>query len=161
MKIFLRISLLLSVLLLLPWHLGLRINLTESMPSGVYRITRITPQRGDVVAFCSSADGRLYAGVSLLCPAGAKPLLKTLWGMPGDEIRTGDDGIVLNGVPLPNSAARSRDSRGREMRSVLEAGIIPDGRALILADHAGSYDSRYFGLVPLAGLKAVRPLLTF
>ena len=47
------------------------------------------------------------------------------------------------------------------MPSVLRSGVIPTGMALVLADHEGSFDSRYFGLVPLESLQRVEPVFVF
>jgi type IV secretory pathway protease TraF len=40
-------------------------------------------------------------------------------------------------------------------------GVVPPGMALVLADHPGSFDSRYFGFVPLDSLKRVEPDFVF
>ena len=47
------------------------------------------------------------------------------------------------------------------MPSALRSGVIPSGMALVLADHEGSFDSRYFGLVPLENLRRVEPVFMF
>jgi type IV secretory pathway protease TraF len=57
-------------------------------------------------------------------------------------------------------AIRAVDSKGRPMPSILRAGTIPPGLALMLADHPGSFDSRYFGLIPLASLRRVEPVFS-
>ena len=90
--------------------------------------------------------GYLQAGS---CPSGLRPLLKRLAGLPGDYIEA--DALVI----------RSVDSQGRHMPSVLQSGFIPSGMAFVLADHAGSFDSRYFGFVPLESLQRVQAVLTF
>lgn len=134
---------------------GLCVNPTPSLPKGVYRIT---PGRdlakGDLVSFCLQGDfadlakerGYLQAGS---CENGLRPLLKRLVGLPGDYIEA--DSLVIRAV----------DSQGRPMPSVLQSGVIPSGMALVLADHEGSFDSRYFGLVPLNSLQRVEPVFLF
>lgn len=135
---------------LLLWNAGYRVNVTPSLPKGIYRISSETPAEGDLVSFCLAGEfadlalerGYLQAGS---CPSGLRPLLKTLAGLPGD---------VVNPAALHIRAA---DSEGRAMPSVLpDGGIIPPGMALVLADHSGSFDSRYFGLVPLESLRRVK-----
>jgi conjugative transfer signal peptidase TraF len=138
---------------LLLWCAGLRVNLTPSLPYGFYALCPGTPGKGDLVAFCLEGEfadlarerGYLQAGS---CPSGLRPLLKTLTALPGDTIP--DD-----------LAVRSADSLGRSMPSALDAGIIPSGMGLLLADHPGSFDSRYFGLVPLDALQRVKPVFLF
>ena len=133
---------------------GLRINPTPSLPKGVYRIVPGEPAKGDFVTFCLRGEfavlarerGYLQAGP---CESGLRPLLKRLAGLPGDSI----DAASL--------AVRTVDSQGRPMPSALRSGVIPSGMALVLADHEGSFDSRYFGLVPLESLQRVEPVFIF
>ena len=143
----------LALVLALAFGAGLRINPTPSLPKGIYRILPGSPQKGDLVSFCLDGDyaalarerGYLEAGS---CPSGLRPLLKRLEGLPGD--------VVPSDLPF-----QTLDSHGRPMPSVLQSGLIPPGMALVLADHPGSFDSRYFGLVPLEELQRVEPIFLF
>ena len=80
-----------ALVLLLCWCAGLRVNLTPSLPQGVYIVRPGTPGKGDLVTFCLEgkfADlarerGYLVAGS---CPSGLRPLLKRITGLPGDAI---------------------------------------------------------------------------
>ena len=47
------------------------------------------------------------------------------------------------------------------MPSAMPEGIVPPGMALLLAEHPGSFDSRYFGLIPLASLRKTEPVFLF
>ncbi|WP_169726998.1 conjugative transfer signal peptidase TraF [Desulfovibrio cuneatus] len=133
---------------------GFRINPTPSLPKGLYRLTEGPPVKGDLVTFCLQGEfaelalqrGYLQAGS---CPSGLRPLLKRLAGLPGDYIEA--DALAI----------RSVDSQGRHMPSVLQSGVIPSGMAFVLADHAGSFDSRYFGCVPLQSLHQMEKVLTW
>jgi len=138
----------LGLFFLLLWCAGLRLNLTPSLPKGIYALCPGTPGKGDYVVFClegAFADlarerGYLQSGS---CPSGLRPLLKKVAGLPGDTI-PGDLFV------------RSADSLGRSVPSILPKGSIPPGMALVLADHPGSFDSRYFGLVPLESLRRAK-----
>jgi conjugative transfer signal peptidase TraF len=142
-----------ALILVLCWCAGLRINLTPSLPQGVYALCPGAPGKGDFVSFCLEgafadvARERGYLGAGS-CPSGLRPLLKMVAGLPGDTI-PGD--LIV----------RPADSRGRSMPSVLQSGVIPTGMALVLAEHPGSFDSRYFGLVPLDALQRVEPVFVF
>lgn len=131
---------------------GLRVNLTPSLPRGVYRIVPGTPGKGDLVSFClrgefaALARERGYLG-SGSCANGLRPMLKYLSGLPGDHI--------------PDLAIHTVDTQGRPLSSRLEPGIVPVGMALVLSGHIGSFDSRYFGCVPLDGLSRVEPFFLF
>jgi conjugative transfer signal peptidase TraF len=136
------------------WFAGLRINVTASLPQGLYLLRPGTPGKGEYAAVCLSGEfaelarerGYLQAGS---CPSGLRPLLKQVAGLPGDWVDTSS---------LHISAA---DSLGRPLPSALRGGRIAPGMALLLAPHQGSFDGRYFGLVPLASLQRVRPLWAF
>ena len=138
---------------LLLWCAGLRVNLTPSLPKGIYALRPGTPGKGDYAAFCLDGEfadlarqrGYLQAGS---CPSGLRPLLKMLAGLPGDAI-PGDLRV------------HHRDNQGRVMFSVLPDGVIPPGMVLMLADHPGSFDGRYFGLVPLDALQRVKSVFLF
>lgn len=133
---------------------GLRFNPTPSLPKGVYRIVSGTPEKNALVSFCLEGGfaelalerGYLEPGS---CPSGLRPLIKQLAGLPGD---------FVDPAALP---IRSVDSQGRSMSPALTPGVIPPGMALVLADHPGSFDSRYFGFVPLENLQRVEPVFIF
>lgn len=164
-----RLAIVTLALLALGYAGGYRLNVTASLPRGVYRLADGPLQRGDVVAFClegAAADlatSRGYIGVGC-CPSGLRPLLKRLAGLPGDQVHVTDTGIVCGspensrlwpGRPLPG------DGKGRPLVPACIKGTIPSGSALVLADHPGSFDSRYFGFVPLDNLVRLEPVFVF
>ena len=144
----------LALTLALVFGAGLRFNPTPSLPKGIYRIAPGVPEKGDLVSFCLEGEfaelalerGYLEPGS---CPSGLRPLLKRLAGLPGDFVDPAS-------FPI-----RSVDSHGRSMSPALVPGVIPSGMALVLADHPGSFDSRYFGFVPLESLQRVEPVFIF
>lgn len=135
------------------WTAGLRLNATASLPRGLYLLCQGMPERGEYAAFCLSGEfaelarerGYLQAGS---CPSGLRPLLKRVAALPGDNVDTSALTLL------------AADSHGRPLPSILHSGPVPSGMALLLADHPGSFDGRYFGLVPLDQLQRVRPFLT-
>jgi len=136
---------------------GLRFNPTPSLPKGIYRIVSGAPAKNELVSFCLEGEfaelalerGYLEAGS---CPSGLRPLLKRLAALPGE---------FVDPAAFP---IRAVDSHGRSMSPALIAwtpGVVPSGMALVLADHPGSFDSRYFGFVPLDSLQRVEPVFVF
>ncbi len=158
------------VLFAVAWACGYRVNVTSSLPLGLYRLTDERPQRGSIVFFCLESEhfiklarAREYAGTGT-CPGALRALGKEVYGLPGDLVSIGADGsISINHQTIPGSAARDVDSKGRPMpKPALTAGNIPVGQALTLSlHHQGSFDGRYFGLVSLSNLRQARPVLTF
>ena len=144
----------LALTLALVFGAGLRFNPTPSLPKGIYRLAPGAPEKGDLVSFCLEGEfaelalerGYLEPGS---CPSGLRPLLKRLAGLPGDSVDP-------SAFPI-----RSVDSHGRSMSPALAPGVVPPGMALVLADHPGSFDSRYFGFVPLESLQRVKPVFLF
>ena len=133
---------------------GMRFNPTPSLPKGIYRLAPGAPEKNDLVSFCLEGEfaelalerGYLEPGS---CPSGLRPLLKRLAALPGDFVDP-------SAVPI-----RSVDSHGRSISPALLPGVVPPGMALVLADHPGSFDSRYFGFVPLDSLQRVEPIFVF
>ena len=144
----------LALALALVFGAGLRFNPTPSLPKGVYRIVSGAPEKNDFVSFCLEGEfaelalerGYLEPGS---CRSGLRPLLKRLAALPGDSV---------DPYSLPICAV---DSHGRPMSPALASGVVPPGMALVLADHPGSFDSRYFGFVPLESLQRVKPVFLF
>ncbi len=152
--------------------LNLHLNTTASLPRGLYAETKNSIiKHEDLVYFCLNADNwaslaqkRDYvAAVDSSCPLGLKPLLKTVKGLPGDKISFTPEGLIaVNGHSIENSKYKNLDRDGLPMPpSDLKPGLIPPSFALLLSEnHTGSFDSRYFGLVPLALLTKVEAFFT-
>lgn len=149
---------------------GFRLNVTPSLPRGIYLEAGGRPGRGDLVAFCLSGPwaglarerGYLAPGV---CASGLRPLLKRVAALPGDDLHVSSRGILIRtdtDMRFWPAPSRRRDARGRELpESALRSGAVPQGMTLVLAEHPGSFDGRFFGLVPLASLRRVEPVFTF
>lgn len=147
---------------------GLRLNTTPSEPLGLWRILPLDrpAQVGDRVFVClprtapfEEARRRGYLRFGL-CSGWTGPLIKEVAGLGGARVVVGRS-VVIDGVPLPNSFLQARDGEGRVL-SPFVGGVVSEGTVFLHSGFGGSYDSRYFGPVPLDGVlgRAV-PLLTF
>lgn len=149
--------------LAIPLHVaGYRINETESLPSGIWRIVGSpgVAVRGDIVNFCppdtpalslARERGYLHDGP---CPGGLEPLFKPVVALGGDRVELTDEGIRVNGVLVPNSAPIAIDGKGEQMPH-LERGVyrVDPGKAWMVSSYtAYSFDSRYFGPVDLSAV---------
>lgn len=152
----------------LGWVGGFRLNATPSYPLGLWRIERLDGpiKVGDLVFICMPQGpgqtlglerGYLRAG---LCPGGAGPLIKTVAALPGAHVEVGRS-VTVDGRVLAHSRVSLVDAEGRSL-AAHAGGIVPPGHLYLHSDYAGSYDSRYFGPIPAAGLLGLaRPVATF
>jgi len=140
----------------------------SSCPIGIYHVVHQPLARGELVEAClpeaiasyGMARGYLASGE---CPDRAEPVIKVIGALAGDRVDLSPEEIRVNGTALPQSSTRMRDSRGRAVRT------LPRGSYETTADDvwlfglhdARSWDSRYFGPVPVnAVLGAVEPVFT-
>jgi len=148
---------------------GLRINLTGSLPVGLYSITKGIPGRDALVLVClpnavaSFAKRRGYVAQGGACPEGLVPVGKRVCAVPGDTVTVTPTGLIVNETLVPNSQALSADHRGRPLPQ------LPMGRYLlgphdwwVLSPYsASSFDSRYFGAIDGTRVQAcLKPLWT-
>ena len=110
---------------------GYRINTTPSVPVGVWRIGPVGDlTRGAVVVICPPDSGtfRLARSRGYLphgrCPGSYQPLFKPVAALPGDSVTVTAAGLAINGAPIADSRALSRDGAGRAMPAVA-AGRYP------------------------------------
>ena len=141
-------------LLLVAGKAGYRINLTASMPLGLWRIVATSDYpRGATVAVCPPVDAPFLPRGS--CPLGMQPLLKQLMGVPCDIVTVTPAGVSVNGGPLlPHSAPLAQTSDGQPLPQQRGTRRLT-GYWLYGTDSPRSFDSRYFGEIPGSNIKGV------
>ena len=123
---------------------------------GFYWRTAPRPERGKLVEFCLPenvavlAEARGYIGHGS-CPGDTESLGKIVTGMPGDV------------VSVESAAALKRDTAGRPMEHFPFGQYrVPAGEVWVHGTARNSFDSRYFGPVPIADIRAsLEPLVTW
>jgi conjugative transfer signal peptidase TraF len=143
------------------------VNVTGSMPIGLYRRLEGAPSRGDIVVAClPEAVARLALARKYVwrgqCPGEAAPIGKTVVAIAGDTVSMSVDGTSINGRLIPGSQPVARDSRGREMGHIAAGErVVETGQLWLMSTHNPlSFDSRYFGAIQASGVLArVQPLL--
>jgi conjugative transfer signal peptidase TraF len=145
---------------------GLRFNLTASLPLGIYRVSSDPPTRGSIVQVCLDsatahfAQARGYLGRGA-CKGGVRPLGKIVLAIEGDVVTHEQERILVNGDGIPNSETVLEDSRGRALpHHAWGEHRIGKGELWLFSPyHRNSYDSRYFGPVERSQvISALRPL---
>lgn len=147
---------------------GMRVNLTPSYPLGLWRIVPLESPAavGDLVFICppdtptfrqAAERGYLRRG---LCPGWLSPLIKTVVATPGQQVAV-DIAVTIDGALVAASVLRPTDAEGRVLVAH-HGGVVPRGHLFVHSDFVGSYDSRYFGPIPAAGLLGLaRPVFTY
>ena len=143
---------------------GYRLNVTPSVPLGIWRVhTADSLVRGDVVTVCppdnetsrmARARGYLMHGS---CPGSFIPLIKPVGAVAGDRVMINAAGVHVNGRLVPDSRPLKRDTAGRPLAVAFKGEReVPEGRIFVVSSYNRlSYDSRYFGMVPVANVRGV------
>ena len=137
---------------------GYRVNFTPSEPIGLWRIVLLERPviAGDIVFICppewpemhrAAQRGYLRSG---LCPGGFAPLIKTVAAIGGQHVEI-DQSVGIDQTLLPHSSLAKSDGRGRALVPY-PGGVVQEGFVFLHSDFVGSYDSRYFGPIPAAGI---------
>jgi conjugative transfer signal peptidase TraF len=140
------------VLMIVSKSLGALINITPSMPIGLYIRADGSLSRGDVIAFCLSESYQTiglkqgYLAKGHVCH-GADPLIKQVLAIPGDDVLLTNQSIQVNGITY-HYPTHYTDSQGRTLA------IYPRGNYKhavgywVIGNHsADSWDSRYWGSI--------------
>jgi conjugative transfer signal peptidase TraF len=144
---------------------GLRVNWSDaSQPAGLYRGAPLgfaLPARHQLALVVLppeiAAVGR-ERGYLLFPEVG-----KCVAALPGDWVKVDAAGITVNGHLLPGTAQLRFDREGRPLpRLTLPGHRVPPDAVWLYSNHSPrSWDSRYFGPVPLDALRgALHPLFT-
>lgn len=157
------LALLLTGITLLAGALGLRQNVTGSMPEGFYfERPASAVHRGDAVAAClPSAIARFGLRRGYLkpgtCPEGVAPVLKVVAGVAGDVVEREPHRLLVNGrlVAGCSGGAVRHDGRGRPLTPIPARVRVPVGDVYLCAPAPGSWDSRYYGPITVKNVRGV------
>jgi conjugative transfer signal peptidase TraF len=148
---------------------GYELNLSASMPRGLYRVTHEPLAVGQLVAIClphaiaqfGRERGYLTAGA---CEDSQQPVLKKIAAMAGDQIEVQPDAVTINSARIPHSAVYEHDSHGRVLPHVpWGTYTLRRGELWVMSTYvANSWDSRYYGPVSVSSVYATaRPVIVF
>jgi conjugative transfer signal peptidase TraF len=159
-----------TLLIALGDALGILISNTDSAaPTGVYRVAGHEVKRGDLVAAClpfavarhGLARGYLRTGG---CPGDAEPVDKFIGALPLDVVQIEPGWVAVNGRRFSDSATAVRDSAGRPLAHVAwgKRTVAANQVWLFGFNDRRSWDSRYFGPVPVANVHGqLKPVVTW
>ena len=91
------------------------------------------------------------------CPDGAEPLVKPVAAVTGDLVTVSANGISVNATQVANTAALAQDEAGRLLHPMAARSyrVAPNELWLLSGRNPRSFDSRYFGAVPVANVLGV------
>ena len=126
-------------------------NATPSLPQGLYRATQQRPERNDLVLIRLPARTRALAARRGYLPRSAY-LLKPVVARDGDVVCRVGRRVTVRGRFA--AQAQRFDGLGRPMPNWHGCRRLGPDTLFLLAPHADSFDSRYFGPVSAATLVA-------
>lgn len=146
--------------------MGFRINLTNSIPVGLYRIKDVKNVKNikhayvifcpdDRLAFQQARDrGYIDSG---LCPGGYGYLMKKVVATQGDRVSITPEGVFVNQTLIPFSKPQSNDGMHRMLPRfhAINYQLKHDELMTMTSQSAWSFDSRYYGPVRLGQIKGV------
>lgn len=146
---------------------GMRLNLTGSIPPGLYRIDDAPIVRGAIVLACLPPMTSRFARdrgyiPSGACDDGGAPVGKTVAALAGDMVDVSERGVAVNGRLLPNTVALARDSEGRQLPAMRTTGhLVPSSEVWLVSTYSPrSFDSRYYGGIQRSRIVAsIHPVL--
>ena len=80
-------------------------------------------------------------------------MVKPVVAIAGDTVEVTDEGVAVNGHLLPDTGPRSIDGAGRPLLHETGFSIVPPGSVWLVVERPDSFDSRYFGKVPMDYIK--------
>jgi len=135
------------------------VNGTPSEPPGLYvRAVGDAIRPGSLVAFMAPPAAYPYADPHLPLLR-TIPIIKAVAAISGDRVCTAGRVLTINGVP--RAAIRARDSQGVVLPHWNACRPLGPGEVFAFSNRVPtSFDSRYFGPVPVGLVQPYRPLVT-
>lgn len=126
-------------------------NASASVPIGLYRVEPVDGINvADIAVVMPPEPLAGFLAERGYLPNGV-PLLKRVLALGGQTVCRRGTAILVRGVTIGH--ARERDSRGRPLFVWQGCGVITDGDVFLMNwDAADSFDSRYFGPLPLTSI---------
>lgn len=145
---------------LLPRVLNLWINVSSSIPYGVYKKVDKYPQKDDYILFCLENElaklsvERRYTTTGN-CSFQSAPIGKKVVASQGDLVKIDKEGIEVNGMIISKTRPSTYDMLERRMPEYNMHRYLDNNEFIVASAKENSYDSRYFGIVRGEQIKGV------
>ena len=122
-----------------------RINVSESIPTGIYRVYPIdTIKKGDCIVFETDKNTREFMLKRGYIKENSKAFIKKVAGMEGDIIEIGEY-LKINGRTIKK--IHTKDSMGNPLPLKTRKYILKKDEFFMFGDHERSFDSSYMGII--------------
>jgi len=129
------------------------VNLTASMPRGLYLLSRDrSPREHDIVVVRLTPAANAIA-VSRGYLAAHHPVLKRVAGVAGDRVCRFGGAVSINGRAA--AFAHARDRADRALPRWHGCLRLRPRQLFVLGASAGSFDSRYFGVIDQSAIVGI------
>lgn len=157
------------VLVMIFWAFDLVVNITPSMPVGIWRVFKDGRDsknlKGNIILICPHQSKVLLWAMDQeivgegRCKSGSIPLLKEVVGVEGDKVEIFGDEVFLNG----KFAAKRHFNMANQLMSEWKSQEISKDEVWVLGtERPESFDSRYLGALKLEGFLGIaRPILVW
>lgn len=153
---------LISVALLL-MAMGFRVNVSDSIPIGLYRIAGLTNLKNSFVMFCPDDRQAFKTGIERhyinhgLCPGGYGYLMKKVVAIYGDTVSVTAEGVFVNQKLLPFSKPKLNDGLNRTLPQwrTVNYKLKEDEIMTMTSQSDWSFDGRYYGPVHIGQIKGM------
>jgi conjugative transfer signal peptidase TraF len=125
------------------------LNLSPSVPVGLYRLGGGNPHRGGLAVIRLSQPWRDLAASRGYLPPDAW-LIKSVAALAGDSVCRSGLKITINGRLA--AVAQPEDKKGRVLPEWAGCKTLINGELFLMSNAEGSFDGRYFGVTPHSAL---------
>jgi conjugative transfer signal peptidase TraF len=157
-------------ILVLSSFAGIRLNTSDSIPKGIYRIHQGAIEKNSLVLFCPDDREAFRQGRNRgyldhgFCSGDYGYLMKKIAAVSGDVVSSTKDGVYVNHSLLSYSKPQIHDGLHRPLTfwRVTQYTLKPQEVLTMTNQSIMSFDGRYYGLIQTKQIKGIiTPVLTW
>ena len=130
------------------YRIGLSLERVQSLSAShfIVDLRDTHPDRGAYFAF------RIPHALGTSFPAGTV-FVKRIVAMPGDLVHVGVEATTVNGLKVADTIQAGAHSLNIDPESLVRTFVVPPGNVFVVGTEPLSWDSRYWGPVPVGNLE--------
>ena len=145
------------------YHAGYRLNLSPSVPTGIWRIQDGGHKKGDYVVVSPSDHHGYKLAVERGYLPGFSPMLKRIVALEGDFVSYDrqEKAVTVNGEYILMTEIISKDTEERPLPEASFPVTLRKGEVWLASENIRGYDSRYFGPISEDIFRKAAPVWIF